>query len=133
MLKNTADTLQNYLEAWSTMGKAQSNGMLLKIVKEAVQLDLKMQQQRASFLLWGATELRKQNNGLYDPSAMEVRYGKAPDGRKDKYMGLLIAPLLLKQGTSDGRSYTVSVIIEKAQVDIAVPPKKHKGLLNIVR
>src|SRR6202011_3087529 len=112
----------------STMGKAQSNAMLLKIIKEAAQLDLKMQQQRASFLLWGDQELRKQNNGLYDPSAMEVRHGKVSDGRKEKFMELLIAPLLLRQGTSDGRNYNVTVILEKAQVDIAVPPKKHKGL-----
>jgi hypothetical protein len=131
LLKDMADVLQNYLEPWSTLGKAQSNGMLLKIIKEAVQLDLKMQQQKASFFLWGEKELRKQKNGLYDPSVMEVRYGKASDGRKDVYVQLLIAPLLVKCGTSDGRDYTVTVVLEKAQVDIAVPPKKYKGLLNI--
>jgi hypothetical protein len=59
-------------------------------------------------------KLRKQNNNFYDPSAMEVQYGKVSDGRKIKYVELLIAPLLLKQCTPDGRNYIVSVIIEKA-------------------
>ena len=115
------------------MGKAQSNGMLLKILKEAVQLDINMQQQRASFVLLGAAELWKQSKGLYDPSTMEVRLGKISNGKKEKFMELLIAPLLLKSGTSDGRNYTATVIIEKAQVDIDVPSKKHKGLLKIGR
>lgn len=130
LLKDTADTIQNYLEPWSTMGKAQSNGMLLKILKEAVQLDIKIQQQMASFALLGADQLLKQDSGLYNPDTMEVRYGKASDG---KLVELLIAPLLLKRGTSDGQDYHITVVIEKAQVDTAVPPKKGKGLLKMVR
>lgn len=105
------------------MGRTQSYATLLKIIKEAVQLDLKMQQQKANFLLWGAAQLRKRNQVLYDPKLMEVRFGEV--SKRTQYMELLIAPVLLKQGNADGRYYSSDyVIIEKAQVDIAVPTQK---------
>jgi hypothetical protein len=104
------------------MGRTQSYATLLKIIKEAVQLDLKMQQQKANFLLWGAAQLRKRNQVLYDPKLMEVRFGEV--SKRTQYMELLIAPVLLKQGNADGRYYSDYVIIEKAQVDIAVPTQK---------
>lgn len=124
VIRRTADLLLNYLEPWSTMGRTQSHKMLLKIIEEAVQLDLKMQQQRAYFTLWGGTELRNVKNGLYDPEIMEVRFGQVSSSRRHQYMELLIAPLLLKQGNSDGTDYSEFKTIEKAQVDIDIPSKK---------
>jgi hypothetical protein len=128
-LKFNTDQLYEYLEPISTLGRAQSYAMLLKVVKEAVQLDLKMQQQRAYFLFWGNPRLRELNRGRYDPELMEVRFGDVSD-RRNQYMELLIAPALMKQGNSDGRDYTGFLVIEKAQVDIAVPPQKRRGFLS---
>jgi hypothetical protein len=103
------------------MAKAQSCDMVGKIVTDAVILDLKMQQQKTYFKLLSAKEVAKPNNGLYDPSMMEVRNGKVT---KSRSMVLLIVPALLKTGNSEGNEYRTRVIIEKAQVDIEIPKSK---------
>jgi hypothetical protein len=105
---------------WSTINTAQSIGMLQKIVFDTVTLDLQIQQQKASFTLCGVSELFRAN-GAYDPATMEVRLGKVSSSNRPQYMCLLIAPLLAKSGTSEGKDYSTFVVIEKAQVDIEIP------------
>lgn len=120
--------LSEPLDTWCTMGKTQSNDSLQKILVDAILLDLKMQQQRAFFILLGAKDVLSMNDGRFDASTMEVRFGKLSKSQKDRYMVLLTAPLMLKRGNSDGQDYKKPIVIEKAQIDIELPKKKRQYL-----
>lgn len=125
-LTRAVDAIRDTLAPWSTMGKSQSCDMLLGILRDAVKLDLKMQQQKSYFALLGARELTKEYNCLFNPNTMEIRLGKTPKGPSEREFQLVIAPLLLKRGNSEGQEYNTVVEIEKAQVDIELPKKKKR-------
>jgi hypothetical protein len=107
-------------DIWSTMNKAQSFEMLQNIITTAVSLDLTMQQQRAYFVLLGAKELHRDR---YNSGNMEVRFGKVLNGQR-QFVTLLIGPLLLKRGNSEGKEFNTSIVIEKAEVDVEVPRRR---------
>ena len=119
--------LRDPLEMWSTISKIQAFNMLERIIKDAVRLDLQMQQQKASFSLLDTRYLAQHNNRTYDHSMMEVRLGKISSSRQ-QHVVLLTAPILLKTGDSDGKDYKTSVILEKALVDLE--PPKTKGFFS---
>lgn len=119
-----AEAIWKNLEMWSaaTMNATQARDMLQKILYDTVALDLQMQQQKAFFSLTGATEFSRAPNGLqYEPANMEIRHGKVSNSGRPQNMCLLITPLLVKWGKSDGTDYGTSLVMERAQVDIEVP------------
>ena len=109
------------------MGETQSVSFALKIITDAIVLDLKMLQQKAFFVLLGANELEQYNHSQYDPSVMEIRYGKDPTPKSQSIV-LVVAPLLLKRGNSRGQNYDATVVIEKAEVDTETPKGKRSYL-----
>lgn len=118
--------LASPLETWSGMGETQSYSFVLQIITDAIILDFKMLQQKAYFVLFGAKEFEKSNDGRYDPALMEIRYGKDPS-HKSRVV-LVVAPLLFKKGNSQGQNYDAGIAIEKAQVDFEVPKGKRSYL-----
>lgn len=104
------------------MEPTKARNMLQRIVFDTVTLDLQMQQQKASFCLFTTSEFttRAPNRLQYEPTTMEIRYGKVTSSNRPQNISLLIAPLLVKFGTSDGTDYGTYLVIEKAHVDIEV-------------
>lgn len=83
-----------------------------------------MLQQKAFFPPFGSMDLKKRNNGRFNPGTMEARSGET---ESDRAIVLVIAPMLLKCGDSQGGNYEHSVVLEKALVDIDLPKGKRLG------
>jgi hypothetical protein len=120
-INRAVKTIMEALEIWSMMNKTQSYERLTRIVTDAVHLDLKMQQQKAHLRLSGTKDKPTHQLCMFDPETMEVRVGKALPSRP---MLLLVAPMLLKSGNSQGQDYRTTTVLEKAQVDTEIATSK---------